>query len=94
MRTRNIYVLCKDLLDGNLLRGGGADKHHCGSLTFDIKRPFAKDATNMHWISPSDDVTQQDLLAICDSPALGMSYNNLESTSHILESSHVTNSAL
>ena len=32
MRTRNIYVLCRDLLDGNLLRGGGADKHHCGSL--------------------------------------------------------------
>ena len=62
VRTRNIYVLCKDLLDGNLLRGGGADKHHCGSLTFDIKRPFAKDATNMHWISPSDDATHQDLL--------------------------------
>jgi hypothetical protein len=62
VRTRNIFDLCTDLLDGNLLQGGGADIHQCGSLTFDIKHPFAKDATNMHWISPSDDVTHHDLL--------------------------------
>jgi hypothetical protein len=62
VETRNTYDLCRDLVEGNSLRGGGSDMHLSGSLTFDIKHPFGQDMTNMHWISPADDATQQDML--------------------------------
>jgi hypothetical protein len=61
-KTRNIYALCRDLVEENSLRGGGSDTHLSGALMFHIKHPFGQDMTNMHWISPADDATQQDML--------------------------------
>ena len=62
-QDRNIIGYMSDLLTGiNEVAGRRTITYHCGTLTYDVRRPFKGVDGNMHWITPANYLTHMDII--------------------------------